>query len=403
MADPVEALARQLSDTSIAEAMADIRSERQPRLEHADGVGAAPVAPPPAAAPEPATPPPPESGAQPGSQGPRPAIPAAAPADASPPDLEYALKPLVWADLASGEQRRLAVITQNRNGPCPLLALCNVLLLRGDIELRPDLPSVSFERLVALLGDYLVRNTPRSSAAAGLQPHELLNYEYTMDEILQVIPSLQHGLDVNVHFASPQGFELTAALSLFDMFRVRLVHGWVCDPDDPTHAVVASKFKSYNAAVEAIVSGDVASSQLTSNTNTAADGSADRAALETAVVDGIACSQFLSATASQLTPHGLRAIDVTLRPGELCIFFRNNHFSTLFKHPSLGLFTLVTDQGFAKQASIVWESMAHVDGNSDFFSGLFEPYVPSEEAAAESAAGIDPTLVADTNQMEDSE
>ena len=34
---------------------------------------------------------------------------------------------------------------QNENGPCPLLALANVLLLRGGIEIHPDYPEVTFE------------------------------------------------------------------------------------------------------------------------------------------------------------------------------------------------------------------------------------------------------------------
>lgn len=34
---------------------------------------------------------------------------------------------------------------QNENGPCPLLALANVLLLRGGIEIHPDYSEVTFE------------------------------------------------------------------------------------------------------------------------------------------------------------------------------------------------------------------------------------------------------------------
>ncbi len=41
--------------------------------------------------------------------------------------------------------------------------------------------------------------------------------------------------------------------------------------------------------------------------------------------------QFLESTASQLTYHGLCELNSTIRGGELCVFFRNNHFSTLLK------------------------------------------------------------------------
>lgn len=76
---------------------------------------------------------------------------------------EYYVKPIEW----NGEQAH--IITQNgknfptknntkfnvENGPCPLVAICNVLFLRGDLKL-PDIPVVTFEYLVERLGDYLL-------------------------------------------------------------------------------------------------------------------------------------------------------------------------------------------------------------------------------------------------------
>lgn len=47
------------------------------------------------------------------------------------------------------------------NGPCPLVAICNVLFLRGDLEIRPaDREVVTFEYLVDRLGDYLLSHGP---------------------------------------------------------------------------------------------------------------------------------------------------------------------------------------------------------------------------------------------------
>lgn len=39
--------------------------------------------------------------------------------------------------------RRVPIVTQNENGPCPMLSLANVLLLRNQIQLSPDAPDVS--------------------------------------------------------------------------------------------------------------------------------------------------------------------------------------------------------------------------------------------------------------------
>jgi hypothetical protein len=47
------------------------------------------------------------------------------------------------------------------NGPCPLVAICNVLFLRGDLEIQPpDREMVTFEYLVDRLGDYLLNHAP---------------------------------------------------------------------------------------------------------------------------------------------------------------------------------------------------------------------------------------------------
>jgi len=49
------------------------------------------------------------------------------------------------APLPSSAGNELPILMQNENGPCPLLALANVLLLRGGIEIHPDYPEVTFE------------------------------------------------------------------------------------------------------------------------------------------------------------------------------------------------------------------------------------------------------------------
>ena len=51
------------------------------------------------------------------------------------------------------------------NGPCPLVAICNVLFLRGDLEIRPpDREMVTFEYLIERLGDYLLNHGPNTSS-----------------------------------------------------------------------------------------------------------------------------------------------------------------------------------------------------------------------------------------------
>ena len=49
------------------------------------------------------------------------------------------------APLSSSAGNELPILMQNENGPCPLLALANVLLLRGGIHIHPDYSEVTFE------------------------------------------------------------------------------------------------------------------------------------------------------------------------------------------------------------------------------------------------------------------
>ena len=46
---------------------------------------------------------------------------------------------------------------------------------------------------------------------------------------------------------------------------------------------------------------------------------------------GAAVEEFMNATASQLTYYGLLQLHQHLKDRQLCVFFRNNHFSTMFK------------------------------------------------------------------------
>jgi hypothetical protein len=45
--------------------------------------------------------------------------------------------------------------------------------------------------------------------------------------------------------------------------------------------------------------------------------------------------QFLEESASQLTYHGLCELNAKMGDGELAVFFRNNHFSTIYKQVTL--------------------------------------------------------------------
>jgi hypothetical protein len=53
--------------------------------------------------------------------------------------------------------------------------------------------------------------------------------------------------------------------------------------------------------------------------------------LQLAVLQALVGQQFLEESASQLTYHGLCELNAKMGNGELAVFFRNNHFSTIYK------------------------------------------------------------------------
>eukprot|EP01024_Parvocaulis_polyphysoides_P025584 TRINITY_DN2326_c2_g1_i3.p1 TRINITY_DN2326_c2_g1~~TRINITY_DN2326_c2_g1_i3.p1 ORF type:complete len:266 (-),score=2.73 TRINITY_DN2326_c2_g1_i3:154-837(-) len=71
--------------------------------------------------------------------------------------------------------------------------------------------------------------------------------------------------------------------------------------------------------------------------------------------------------------YGIYQILRTLKDNELAVFFRNNHFSTVFKHKG-SLYLLVTDQGFLNQANVVWEKLDNAINDTQFFSSKFVLY-----------------------------
>ena len=79
--------------------------------------------------------------------------------------------------------------------------------------------------------------------------------------------------------------------------------------------------------------------------------------------------RFLDSTQSQLTYHGLFHLATTLASGSLVALFRSSHLAVLYKSEGdePALYTLVTDQVFLQEPSVVWERLEDVDGGWSTF------------------------------------
>jgi len=255
------------------------------------------------------------------------------------PSSIYQVKWVAWRKV------RCPVITQNENGPCPLISIVNVLLLRGKLSLPEGCQVISAGQLLEWLADLLLDLREEDQAA---RP----DFQHNINDAIAVLPKLQTGLDVNVRFTGVGDFEYTEDSLIFDLLDISLYHGWLVDPQT-TEVAAAVANMSYNQLVETIISNR---------------SSADSHAMSRALV----AEQWLEDSRSQLTYHGLAELSTTLKEGELAVFFRNNHFSTV--HRTGGqLFLLVTDQGFLEKSNLVWETLANIEGDTEFVDAQFQP------------------------------
>lgn len=254
-----------------------------------------------------------------------------------------------------GSERR--VLLQSKNGPCPLLAICNVLLLRRRLTL-PRGDSIGFHDLLQLLSNLLLDANSGSRENA----EHTANIEESVVGCIEVLPTLNVGLDVNCRFSGPRDFEPTRELSVFDLFDISIVHGWVVSPNEElTFAAVGTY--SYNALADRLVNFDV----LQAGGGPGDPGSAvsDSDLLR----DGPVIREFLEQTANQLTYEGIIRLHGELRDNELAVLYRNHHFSTLLKHDS-SLYLLCTDIGFL-DSTVVWERLDAVDGDTSYLGADF--------------------------------
>ena len=314
----------------------------------------------------------------------------------------YQIKHFNWFDHSSRKLRRSSMLTQNKNGPCPLLALVNALILGAkdasqaalDDALRTR-EQVSLGLIIETLMDELLSRG--FDAAEDVMPD--------VDELNQFLMRLRTGMNANPRFIPPSApppnlmdaddnmlhmsqrgrasqtvgtFETTTDMKLYGAFQIPLIHGWLPEPGSDAANAFARSAQTYEDA-QALQFGEEELEYKLSR-----QGLSE--AEENMWQDINSIKNFLNAFPTQLTPTGLEAVQGTISSGSFAIMFRNDHFSTIYKHPGSGqLFTLITDAGYADRDEIIWESLVDISGkHNEFFSGDFMP-VSHNETADESS------------------
>ncbi|GCB25331.1 uncharacterized protein YGL082W [Aspergillus awamori] len=281
----------------------------------------------------------------------------------------YSIRHVNWAD-STGKLRESPILVQNKNGPCPLLALVNALVLRSTIhDSQPPIvralqtrEQISLGLLIEALFDEL---TTRLGPDDEFPDIEALSRFLTM---------LHTGMNVNPRLTLESNDALgtfleTEDIRLYGTFGVPLVHGWLAAPSTEADAALA-RVGQYHEDIQLLPfrKQDLEDRVMRGNALTPEE--------ELVMSDIQTIQKFTEfENATQLSTFGLKHLATTLQPGSFSILFRNDHFSTLYKHPRLDqLFTLVTDAGYSSHAEVVWESLVDVNGSeAGFFSGDFRP------------------------------
>ena len=381
--------------------------------------------------------------------------------------------------------RQCMVLCQNKNGPCPLLAIANVLLLQNVIFIHSDKSIITLHELIEIVANIFVeKGLPHG--CSGEPRADMIQQQ--LNSVLNTLPGLANGLDLNVHFSGVTDFEFTEEISVFDALDIPLLHGWVLDPQDIVTSMTIQRDSSYNHLMNKLVeyrslletfsspiqmptvptnidsfhdtppsldeniSTEIEFDKLTDDnweklaeanekvsqkadekspeqnqadtspyilvtfegdqTEVASEScsgtipdisrpkdddsvddlpvlnfyvdsksvqdvegkqSSDLKPLEEKanknsskkneelLKEGEIIESFLSTTASQLTIIGLMSLHQNIRERQFAVFFRNNHFSTLYRYENR-LYLLVTDLGYQNEPSVVWELLDGIDG-----------------------------------------
>ncbi|RVX71968.1 hypothetical protein B0A52_04367 [Exophiala mesophila] len=319
----------------------------------------------------------------------------------------YQVKHFNWFDHNSRRLRTSSMLTQNKNGPCPLLALVNALILGAKDESQASLDDALRSREQVTLG-LIIETLMDELLSRGLESvGEVLP---DVDELNAFLLRLRTGMNANPRFVAPVdppvnlmdaddaminmpqqrraqlqrgGFESTIDMKLYGAFNVPLVHGWLPDPGSDAEKAFRHSAPTYEDA-QALQFGEEELEYKLTNSSLTPD--------EQNMWQNIqSIKAFLSSYPTQLTPSGLKAVQSSLPSGSFAIMFRNDHFSTIYKHPESGqLFTLITDAGYADRDEIIWESLVDISGSSnEFFSGDFMPV--SHNGGGGDTSSIHPT------------
>ncbi|ORC90755.1 protein fam63a [Trypanosoma theileri] len=255
--------------------------------------------------------------------------------------------------------RSVCIVTQDHNGPCPVIAAANALALLGRVDICPsETRWIESEQLRHIILTYITSNKPEvpkimcptTRVVGGTEVATIaVLLQERLDEVRaklskgnegkEFLERLYHGMNISPIFSSIDGFDAEEDVLLFALAGLRLVHGWLIPPDSKYAAL---REMSFNEVSLLAINKE---NELSSIAN-----------------------EFLENTKSQLTEEGLKALQENLSEEEVVVLFWNNHFSTAVKLGGRFLL-LLSDETYADKSSIFFEAIEDVHGAATFTDG----------------------------------
>lgn len=252
---------------------------------------------------------------------------------------------------------------ENSNFSCALLALCNVLLLspglagmaRNLITLTQNRAQVSKQDIVQVLS-YI-----------GVQQNNTID----INQLLQTLPNLCSHANSNIDQSQQSEmlpidpefngtFEDGMAMSIFRLYNVGLLHGWIINPETDSVAYERVSRYSYEKAQNVLIQ----SYDIKKNSIQVANADA-------ILQDANYLKAFLARSATQLTEYGLNHLKEIMVEKSFAVLYRNDQYYTLHKNNGV-LYILVVENNYNDANDIVWKSLTSVNGHQDaFYTGSF--------------------------------
>lgn len=237
--------------------------------------------------------------------------------------------------------RRAFIIYPNMTGSSPLVALCNAILLRGDVDLSKILDVNLSKILDVNLSLNLAHLHQVVFRASKTRPYTMRPEEWVV-----AVGCLHQPVGVKMNFKNIYNIKITKDFKIFENFGFRLCHGFIADPEDLNLCNAIGR-RYYDCTTESPPSHLKAEDH--------------RKLLD----------KFLKDHDTELTPHGLQSLQEELSETNIHVIFWNKQFHTAIKcnnrifvlDPSLSSF----------DAHEIWRSLDSVDGAGATLASVTNP------------------------------